>query len=426
MTTEKMEVPGGKPGATVRQVAPWRFWATAYTLVVLLTGTNLPTPLYRGYERAFGFSPLVVTLIFAVYVGALIPSLLVAGPLSDSIGRRRVLLPAIGLAMLGSLTFALANGTPWLFIARVFQGLALGAASGALTAALTELEPRGNRHRAALVSTVASVGGLGAGPLVAGLLAQYAPAPRTLPFVVEIVLLVPAAIAMVTMPETQPTSRWRPRRPQIPAVARDAFLTSGAASFLAFAVIGLFLSLVPSYVTKLSGSDNLVLGGGAVALMLVCSSISQVVAYGKRALPVQVTGLWLLAVGLVLLAVAGSASSLSLLLIATMIAGVGQGLAFLGGITEINRVAPPDRRADVLSSFYVIIYLGVGVPVIGVGFLATVIGLLQSVQYFAGIVAVLCLVVMGMLTRIHRQGVAGEAATAPVGAAPSPAGAQEL
>lgn len=413
MTTEKVEVPGGKPGAAVRQVAPWRFWATAYTLVVLLMGTNLPTPLYRGYERAFGFSPLVVTLIFAVYVGALIPSLLVAGPLSDSIGRRRVLLPAIGLATLGSLTFALANGTPWLFIARVFQGLALGAASGALTAALTELEPKGNRHRAALVSTVASVGGLGAGPLVAGLLAQYALAPRTLPFVVEIVLLVPAAIAMATMPETQPTSRWRPRRPQIPAVARDAFLTSGAASFLAFAVIGLFLSLVPSYVSKLSGSDNLVVGGGAVALMLACSSVSQVVAYGKRALPVQVTGLWLLAVGLVLLAVAGSASSLSLLLIATMIAGVGQGLAFLGGITEINRVAPPDRRADVLSSFYVIIYLGVGVPVIGVGFLATVTGLLQSVQYFAGIVAVLCLVVIGMLTRIHRQGVAAAAAPSP-------------
>jgi MFS family permease len=98
-----------------------RFWATAYTLLLLLTGTNLPTPLYRGYEGMFHFSPLVVTLIFAVYVGALVPSLLIAGPLSDSIGRRRVLLPAVILAAVGSLVFALANGIPWLFAARILQ-----------------------------------------------------------------------------------------------------------------------------------------------------------------------------------------------------------------------------------------------------------------------------------------------------------------
>ena len=99
--------------------APWRFWAVAYALLILLTGTNLPTPLYRGYEASFGFSPLVVTLIFAAYVAALIPSLLVAGPLSDAVGRRRVLLPALAVAALGSLSFALAQGTAWLFAARV-------------------------------------------------------------------------------------------------------------------------------------------------------------------------------------------------------------------------------------------------------------------------------------------------------------------
>ena len=97
--------------------APWRFWAVAYALLILLTGTNLPTPLYRGYEASFGFSPLVVTLIFAAYVAALVPSLLVAGPLSDAVGRRRVLLPALAVAALGSLCFALAEGTAWLFAA---------------------------------------------------------------------------------------------------------------------------------------------------------------------------------------------------------------------------------------------------------------------------------------------------------------------
>lgn len=194
----------------------WRFWGAAYALLILLTGTNLPTPLYREYQAQFGFSPLVVTLIFAAYVAALIPSLLVAGPLSDAVGRRKVLLPAVVLAALGSMVFALAEGTAWLFAARILQGLALGAASGPLTASLAELEPTGNRRKAALVATVASVGGLGLGPVLAGLLAQYAPAPHVLPFVVEIVLLVPAAAVIIALPVTRPATRWRPRGPKSP------------------------------------------------------------------------------------------------------------------------------------------------------------------------------------------------------------------
>ncbi|QLH19365.1 MFS transporter [Streptomyces sp. Rer75] len=399
MTTERLAVPvSGTPTAG----SSARFWATAYTLLFLLTGTNLPTPLYRGYQQDFGFSPLVVTLIFAVYVATLIPSLLIAGPLSDSIGRRKVLLPAVVLAALGSLAFALADNIMWLFGARLLQGLAVGAASGALTAALSELEPHGDRRRAALVSTVASVGGLGAGPLIAGLLAQYAPSPRVLPFVVEILLLVPAAIAMATLPKTHTTTKWRPRRPSIPSSMRGVFVSSGTASFLAFTVIGLFLSLVPTYVTKLSGSSNLALAGGAVTLMLACSVLAQIRASGKESLGIQIAGLAMLAAGLVLLAVAGDISSLPLLLVATVIGGLGQGLAFLGGITEINHAAPKDRHADVLSSFYVVIYLGVGVPVIGVGFLATATGLLQAVQLFAGVVAVLCLVDLAVLARKRR------------------------
>lgn len=400
MTTERLAVPAGAKAAGA---SPARFWATAYTLLFLLTGTNLPTPLYRGYQQSFGFSPLMVTLIFAVYVASLIPSLLIAGPLSDSVGRRKVLLPAVVLAALGSLVFALADNVGWLFAARLLQGLAVGAASGALTAALSELEPRGDRRRAALVSTVASVGGLGAGPLIAGLLAEYAPSPYVLPFVVEIALLIPAAVAMATLPASRPTTKWRPRRPSLPASMRGVFVSSGTAGFLAFSVIGLFLALVPTYVTKLSGNDNLALAGGAVALMLACSVLAQIAASGRQALGIQITGLLLLATGLILLAVAGGIASLPLLLVSTMVGGVGQGLTFLGGITEINRVAPKDRHADVLSSFYVVIYLGVGVPVIGVGLLATATGLLTAVQIFAAVVAALCLLDMLALARKPRQ-----------------------
>ncbi|WP_433174696.1 MFS transporter [Actinoallomurus sp. CA-150999] len=380
----------------------WRFRGAAYTLLVLLAGTNLPTPLYRGYQRTFGFSPLVVTLIFAAYVAALIPSLLVAGPLSDAVGRRRILLPAVGLAAVGSLVFALAGGTVWLFAARVAQGLALGAASGALSAVLTELEPNGDRRRAALVTTIASVGGLGAGPLLSGLLAQYAPAPRVLPYVVEIGLLVPAAVAMAALPPGRPATRWRPQRPRIPAAMRRVFATSGVAGFLAFAVIGLFLTLVPPYVATLAGSANLALSGGTVTLMLGSSAVAQVVAYGRRPITVRAAGLPLLAAGLVLLAVAGEEASLPLLLTATVVAGAGQGLVFLGSLTLVNNAAPAERRAEVMAGFFVVIYLGVGVPVIGVGLLATATGLLTAVQDFAYVAAALCLTVLAAPYLVRR------------------------
>lgn len=137
--------------------------------------------------------------------------------------------------------------------------------------------------------------------------------------------------------------------------------------------------------------------------MLVCSALAQLVGYSRPARNLELVGLPLLATGLVLLAVAGGHSSLILLLVATVIAGTGQGLAFLGGLTAVNQAAPADRHADVLSSFYMMIYLGVGLPVIGVGFLATVAGLLAAVQYFACVVALLCVVMLFVLVRVRHR-----------------------
>lgn len=377
----------------------WAFWALAYTYLVLLAGTNVPSPLYRGYQHEFGFSPLVLTLVFSSYVATLIPSLLFAGPLSDAIGRRRVLVPALGLAIAGAVLFAAADGTAWLYAARGVQGVSVGAASGALVAALTELEPSGDRRRAALVATVAPVAGIALAPLLSGLLAQYAPAPHVTPYLMEIVLLVPALLASAAVPATVTHSRWQPRRPNVPGPIRAAFATSAASSFLAWAVTGLFLALIPSYVATLTGSTNLALGGGVVALMLGCSAAAQRLGYGHRARPMQAAGLAVLVIGLLALIGAGASASLALLLAATVIAGAGQGLAFLGAMTEINRIAPPQRHADIVSSFLVATYLGTGLPVIGVGLLATTTGLVTAVQYFAGLVAALCLLLLITLPR---------------------------
>ncbi|GAA3083704.1 MFS transporter [Pseudonocardia yunnanensis] len=381
-----------------------RFWGTAYTIVVLLAGTNVPAPLYRGYEQRFGFSPLVVTLVYAAYVGALVPSLLIAGPLSDAWGRRRTLVPAVALAAAGALVFAFAQDVSWLFAARIVQGISAGAATGALTAALCELEPRGDRPRAAMVASVATMAGLAVGPVVAGVLGEYGPEPMVTPYLAEIALLVPAFWAMAALPAGRQAHPWRPRRPSIPAEMRSAFAVNAAAAFLAFTLVGLFLSLVPTYVLELSGSDNLVLAGSAVVPLIAASTTAQRLAYGRAGPGTRVLGLACVAAGLACLAVGGSGtSSLGLMLAATLLGGAGHGLVFLAGLTEINRLAPHGCHADVVSSYNVAVYLGAGLPVIGAGLLAAQIGLLNGVRLFAAATATLCaLFVIVHLVRARR------------------------
>lgn len=382
-----------------------RFWATTYTIVVLLAGTNIPAPLYRGYEQRFGFSPLVVTLVYAAYVGALVPSLLIAGSLSDAWGRRRALVPAVALAAVGALIFAFAQDVSWLFAARIVQGISAGAATGALTAALSELEPHGDRRRAAMVASIATMAGLAVGPLVAGVLGEYGSEPMVTPYVAEIALLVPALWAVAALPAGRQERTWRPRRPSIPTEMRSAFAVNASAAFLAFTLIGLFLSLVPSYVLELSGSDNLLLAGSAVVPLIAASTTAQRLAHGWEGPGARVLGLACVGAGLVCLAAGGSGMpSLGLMLAATLLGGAGHGLVFLAGLTEINRLAPHGRHADVVSSYNVAVYLGAGLPVIGAGLLAAKVGLLNGVRSFAAATAALCgLFVIVHLVRVPRR-----------------------
>lgn len=394
---------GGAPEAGPAVGGAKVFASSGYALFVLFVGSNAPSPLYRGYSQRFGFSPLVITLIFAVYMAFIIPSLLLFGPLSDAIGPRRVLVPGLVLAALGAATFAAANATGWLFAARAIQGVSMGACSGALTAAMAESEPRGDRRRAVLVATGCIVAGAGFGPLFAGVLAQYAPWPNALVYLVVVAALVPAVHGVTQLPRNAPTARWRPRRPHVPRDIVDAFLSASTSSFLAWAVTGLFLSLVPSYALALSDSSNLALAGAVVALLFASSAVVQLGGHSLQAHAAQRHGLACLATGLALLVLAGERRSLPLLLAATTLAGLGQGLAFMGAMADIGRIAPPDRRADIASSFYVVTYVGTGAPVIGVGLLATHTTLLRAVEVFAAVLIVLCVAAVAQLAISARR-----------------------
>src|SRR5262249_36206741 len=156
-------------------------------------GSSLLTPLYGLYGEAFGFSQVTLTLVYASYVLGNLGALFLFGRLSDQIGRKRVSLLAIGAAGVATLVFLFARSTAWLFGARAPGGLAIGLAWGAAAAWTPEVTDGKDRARRAVMAASATGYGLAVGALVSGSLAEYAPAPLPLSFVVYLVMLVARA-----------------------------------------------------------------------------------------------------------------------------------------------------------------------------------------------------------------------------------------
>ena len=385
----------GRPGRT-RWV---RFAGLAYALTVLLTGTNLATPLYALYERAFRLSPLGVTLLVAVYAAAVIASLLVCGPLSDAVGYRWVLTAGLVMAAAGAGLLAAASSPGWLFAGRAVQGVAVGSASGALTAGLVLTEPRGRRARASFLAAIATTAACGIGPVLAGALAQFAADPRVLCYLVEIVLLVPALAVVATLPSSLGATgrRWRPRRPRIPATIRREFLLPAVVSLLAWAVAYVTLALVPSYAAAALGTGSLFIDGSAAGSLLLFAAAAQAACRALAPRRAMAAGLVLLVAGLLGLILAGTAGSTALLFATIAVTGAGQGLGFMGGVSRVNEIAPAAERAGTVAMFYVVTYAGSGLATVGVGLLATHLGLVLSVQVFSALFAAAGLAALAVL-----------------------------
>ena len=358
----------------------------AGALAALLLGANLASPLYGVYRGLFGFDSLVLTLVFAVYALVLAPSLLFFGELSDRIGRRPVILGGLVVGTIGLALFVLATSVAWLFAARIAQGVSVGMAGGAATAALVELDPHGDRRHAALLATLAQTVGGAAGPLLTGILAQWFPAPRVLAYVVGMAACVLAAVLLLAMPEPgQPRGgAWSMPRPSVPRDIRVAFARVAVTGASVWAVVALFFAVVPSFATERIGIGNLAALGAISAIVLICSSISQVVSPDTIEPHVsQALGLGLLTTGLVALVLASVTDNAIVLVAASVLAGTGHGLGFLGAQDDLNRIAPPERRGEINAALYTCIYLGVALPVIGVGVLADLTTLTTAVVVFA-------------------------------------------
>ncbi len=366
------------------------FLIVAAALFVMLMGSNMATPLYAVYRRQYGFSAVELTLIFATYATVLVPSLLLFGQLSDRFGRRPVI--ALGLAggAISLAMFASAQSTPWLFAARAVQGLGTGLMTAAAAAALVELEPGGHHDRAAVATVLGNNGGSAAGPLVAGMLAQWAPDPLVLCYLTGIACLGFALLGVLSIRDPVAAGgRWRPQRPSVPRPLRARFTRASLTGASVWAVGGLFLSVIPSYAAELLNTDDLALLGAIAALTLGTSCVAQLVLLPRNVAPhvAQPAGLIMVVAGVALLIVAFPLGSLVAVLAAAVLAGLGIGTALFGAQTEINLLAPGERRGEVTAAFIACLYGGVAITAVGAGLLADAYGLSTAVAVVGAFVA---------------------------------------
>jgi MFS family permease len=369
-----------------------------------MLGTTLPTPLYVIYQAQFHFSTSLITLIFAVYAVGVLAALLAAGHTSDQVGRRPVLAAAIALSIASAVTFILAPSVGWLFLGRLLSGLSAGLITGTATAALTETARAGSGRRASLVSTTANMGGLGLGPLLAGLLAQYAPEPTVLPFLVQFGLVAVAGFGLLFVPETvsqrSPLSL-RFRGFGVPQAGRAEFIAAGFAGFAAFSLLGLFSSLVPTFLSGVLHDTSHALAGTVVFLAFAVGTVTQLAASRLPSRPVMLAGLTVFLAALALIVAGLSAASLPLFLAGTVVSGLAIGAVFMGSLAVANRLAPPATRGQVISTFFVFAYVGLTVPVVAVGFGAQAFGDFRATLVCAIALAVIAL---GSMASIRRSG----------------------
>ena len=385
--------PAGGPGrpSAPRSVA---FWLVAFVLTVTMLGTTLPTPLYDIYQARWHFSSVVVTVVFAVYAAAVLAALLLAGRSSDQAGRRPVLAVALGASVLSTVVFILAPDVGALFAGRILSGLSAGLMTGTATAALTELVPPSAGRRASLVATAANMGGLGLGPLIAGLFAQYGPHPTILVFEVYLVLLAAAGVCLLFVPETVSPRR----RPAlrfaglgIPGPGRGEFIAAGVAGFAAFSLLGLFAALAPTFLGSVLHVHNLAIQGAVVFGLLAVGTLTQLALSRFSSRRVVLAGLGVFLAGLALIVAALAQASLAVFLAGTVAGGVAVGAIFLGSLATANRLAPPGQRGQVVSTFFVACYCGLIIPVIGVGVASAFLGDFAAVLALSILLAVLCL-----------------------------------
>jgi MFS family permease len=384
------------------------FWLVAGVFLATMIGGALPTPLYPSYAQRFGFGPLTLTVVFAAYSVGALAALLGVGPSSDLLGRRPVLFAGLAVSAVSTLVFVLAgavysSGVPLLFVGRMLSGASVGIVAGTATAALADFAGPAQQLRASLTAAVTTMFGLGLGALVAGLLVKYVPFPLETTYVLHLVLVALALVAVWAVPEsvvTQGPRRFHLQAMHVPPQARPAMVFAGTAGFAGFAVLGLFTAVTPALLVLL-GHRNPALTGLVVFVVFFASALGQLVSARLGTRLSSLVGTGALVLGLVAIGLAIAQKSLPLLVVSGVVAGAAQGLSFRAALGAVTAASPVEQRGSVASTFFAICYLGLSLPVVGIGAGITAYGLVHTGEVFTGLLAALALVALVALVRTH-------------------------
>jgi MFS family permease len=353
-----------------------------------------PTPLYHQYQESFGLTPFAITIIFAAYVLSLLAALLTVGSLSDYVGRRPAILAALVLNIVSMAIFMTADAAVSLIIARALQGFATGLATATLGAAILD----NDRSRGPVLNSITAFGGLTAGSLGAAILVTYAPDPRQLVYAVLLVLSGVEAFILLFMPETAQlrAGALASLRPHIsvPAQARDALVRTTPVTIASWALGGFYFSLMPALVRVATGVSLPVIGGLVISALTLSGAIS--VLSLRSAAPGRMLsgGIVALALG-VAITLAGVREQLVwLMLLGTVMSGIGFGAAFSGTLRSVLPLANTDERAGLLAAFYVEGYLSFSLPAVLAGLAVPMVGLTLAAYLYGTAVIVMALASM--------------------------------
>lgn len=383
------------------------FWLIAFAFLAAMAFSTVPTPLYPLYQARDGFSSFMVTVVFAVYAIGVATSLVLAGQLSDHLGRRRLLVPALLAELLAGVLFIVWRDLAGLLVARFITGLGVGLVTGTATAYLVELHkearPESGQGRFEIVSTFANIGGLGAGPLIAGALVQYVSHPLAIPYVVLGVCLIVGLAAIVASPETVESRgeryRYRPQRIGLhigSGAERATGLAALAGAFSAFAIFGLFTSLAPGFVSVNLHHPSHLLDGFTAFLVFGAAVVAQLATASLGTRQRFALGLALEAVGLVVIVVGMEASQLATFLAGGALAGAGGGALFKVAIGTIASLAPETQRGEALAGLFLTSYVGLIIPAIGVGVLTQYVSAQTSMVVFAAALMAVLAIIAGL------------------------------
>jgi MFS family permease len=363
--------------------------AVASVITAAFMGSVVITPLYPLYQKEFGFSDMTLTLVYAAYVVGNLAALLLLGRVSDIAGRKRVTLPALAVAGASALLFLFAQDTAWLYAGRLVIGLAVGVLSGTGTAWLAELFGPARRPSATVTAATANLTGIAVGPLLGGVLAQYAPSPLHHPFVIYFSLLCLVSVAIIRTADTRQPSihtlgrlRIRPRL-GVPRDRWSSFAAPAVTGFVIFALGGLYFALIPTIVIRDLHRTNAAVAGLVVFTLGTTAALCLLLSRRLRPVTAMVGGLVSLLPAVALVVSAQAVRSMPLLLLASALAGVAMSLGYRGSLEVVNEIAPDNRRAEVVSSYFIACFVGNSVPVVGLGVLSTFTRPLYATAVFA-------------------------------------------